>query len=578
MTHHVRWVYVCLRDTIVPLIYIPSSKLAVNWMNFKMFGTIDPDLTGSTQLSGSHHTIAFYRKAIGHFMPGGTDDYDPDKKTGNQTRSKQIRDLIKTVKDLSNSGGVTPKKTKRSSEELAAAGGTQKKKAKTSRKNPPTATTTHNVKTESFSVSVSDELGGLLRRLHNEKARFVRSLDGMRSSIDKIKQDVETSYGVMISQVKNVEYTISNAQEQATTATSLKSSETPTMLRTRNLFTQWSVFNGKLGPLDQNWTLPAKLSVLDALNIWFLGDPPSHTPPIKYLTIAHMKHIKNATENFNKLRKLVKICKYLGIRAGYWAEHWDADRITTLWNKILPDIESHLGLSSSNEVRTGEINYKTLLTNITKEGRLFKDMADNSDIFEGEDAVMKMTEEAAQAARGTDTGGEEGESTNLELLWGIHHGKLNPLPANWDFPVQSSILEVIKLWLVGDAERKIPPFLYIQSRDVCHIKSGTGYLSKYRCVMKVITHWGIKLEYWYEEGWDDEKIKALWGAVWDSNAEKLKFKRCDGKTGECTWQSVYNQMHTSGLLKELSADKDDQEVIEVPDEMAAIHVAKNEEV
>jgi len=291
-----------------------------------------------------------------------------------------------------------------------------------------------------------------------------------------------------------------------------------------------------------------------------------------------MKHIKNATENFNKLRKLVKICKYLGIRAGYWAEHWDADRITTLWNKILPDIESHLGLSSSNEVRTGEINYKTLLTNITKEGRLFKDMADNSDIFEGEDAVMKMTEEAAQAARGTDTGGEEGESTNLELLWGIHHGKLNPLPANWDFPVQSSILEVIKLWLIGDAERKIPPFLYIQSRDVCHIKSGTGYLSKYRCVMKVITHWGIKLEYWYEEGWDDEKIKALWGAVWDSNAEKLKFKRCDGRTGECTWQSVYNQMHTSGLLKELSADKDDQEVIEVPDEMAAIHVAKNEEV
>ena len=40
-------------------------------MNFKMFGTINPDFSGETKLSGSHHTIAFYRKGIGHFMPDG---------------------------------------------------------------------------------------------------------------------------------------------------------------------------------------------------------------------------------------------------------------------------------------------------------------------------------------------------------------------------------------------------------------------------------------------------------------------------------------------------------------------------
>lgn len=38
--------------------------------------------------------------------------------------------------------------------------------------------------------------------------------------------------------------------------------------------------------------------------------------------------------------------------------------------------------------------------------------------------------------------------------------------------------------------------------------------------------------------------------------EKIKFKRADGRTGTCTWQSIYNRMHESGLIKEVNEDKD----------------------
>ena len=65
-------------------------------MNIKMFGTLEPDFTGATgvaSLSGSHHTLAFYRKAIGHFMPAGAVEWDVVNGCGNPTRSRVVKDL-----------------------------------------------------------------------------------------------------------------------------------------------------------------------------------------------------------------------------------------------------------------------------------------------------------------------------------------------------------------------------------------------------------------------------------------------------------------------------------------------------
>lgn len=486
---------------------------AVEWMNFKMFGTIDPDFSGETKLSGSHHTIAFYRKGIGHFMPDGNDDWDPMQNTGNPTRSKLVRDLIKKVKDLTDTGDLSPRKTKRNSD---VADGSQTKKAAKSRKKARTS------EVSTISV-VPNEVNTLLRSMHAEKTRLLRGLDDLGNAVQKMKADVEMSYGSIISNFSKIGSSLASVARDADQSEVMLVDSPAAVFRTRNLFTQWSVKGTKLTPLADNWSFPTNLTAKEALKFWFMGDSSSHTPPLKYLTVAHMKHVKGSTDGFNKVRKFMKIVQYLGVKNGYWCENWDSDRISTLWAKI----EDQVGVSTNDATRPGDTSIRTILSSLSKQNpSITTEMVENAKIILDEAriaAVVQSTEEASLAARGGAAGDDVVSPENLELLWGIHHGKLNPLPADWEFPIQSSILEALHLWLVGDVEKKIPPFVYIQSRDVSHIKSGSGYLSKLRCVMKVITHHGAQLNVWCEE-WDNEKIKTLWYTVWDANAGKSVFE------------------------------------------------------
>ena len=199
------------------------------------------------------------------------------------------------------------------------------------------------------------------------------------------------------------------------------------------------------------------------------------------------------------------------------------------------------------------------MNGLTKQGGLSQEMAENPSYLDDVQVniVVKATEDAFKGPQADGLGEDAVPSTrSLELLWGVHHGKLNPLPADWEFPVAATAIEALNLWLLGDVERNIPPFKYIHSSYVTHVKSGTGYLSKLRCVMKVIIHFGIKLNCWFEY-WDEEKILTLWQTVWDYNEHRIKFKRTDGRNGNVTWQSLYNRMHESGLIKEVSVKEGD---------------------
>lgn len=526
----------------------------VNWMNIKMFGKLDPDLSGGTSMAGSHHTLAFYRKGIAYFMPSGTHDWDPLTRKGNPTRSKEIRDLINKVKALNDDGIATPKQTgkKRTAEEGEVKQKNSPKSRKRTKKEDP----------EVPHFSVSEEVNGMLRHMHTQKVKFLRSLEDMSAAVDKMKRDVETSYGIMITQVSNFGSRVATVNLQASSA------DVPIspISRSRNLFTVWNVQNGKLSPLAADWNLPTKLTVLEAIHMWMLGEPSSHTPPLQYLTVGHMKHIKGAADSFNKMRRFMKIVKYLGLKAGYWCENWDDDRITSLWAKIWPGLDTYLG-QMSNDIKTGDVNCRTLINSLLKQGGILQEMTDNSQMLSDEilaSFVIKSSEEASQDPHAGDNSENKGESSasslpstrSLELLWGVHHGKLNPLPAGWEFPISSSIIEALNLWLLGEPERNIPPFRYIHSSYVGYLKSGTGYLSKLRCVMKVINYFGVQLGVWWEDAWDDEMIKNLWQTVWDSVAERIKFKRTDGRAGAVTWQAVYNRMHESGLIKEVNADQE----------------------
>lgn len=69
-------------------------------MTVKLYETETP-AEGAVPTYGSYHTLENYKKAISYFMPqkdGGR--YNPDSHTGNPTRSKQVKDLIKRVRSV----------------------------------------------------------------------------------------------------------------------------------------------------------------------------------------------------------------------------------------------------------------------------------------------------------------------------------------------------------------------------------------------------------------------------------------------------------------------------------------------
>ena len=44
-----------------------------------------------------------------------------------------------------------------------------------------------------------------------------------------------------------------------------------------------------------------------------------------------------------------------------------------------------------------------------------------------------------------------------QLLMGFHHNHLSPLPSNWVYPKQMTLVQLTNLWLLGSSKENIPP-------------------------------------------------------------------------------------------------------------------------
>ncbi|KAK1746653.1 hypothetical protein QTG54_003260 [Skeletonema marinoi] len=92
----------------------PESIL--KWMNKKICGDADADMLHGdipTPIRCSHHVLDFYKKSISYFMPNKGQVWDPETKRGNPTRSKDINNLIKKVKEIGDTVEGDQKKRKR---------------------------------------------------------------------------------------------------------------------------------------------------------------------------------------------------------------------------------------------------------------------------------------------------------------------------------------------------------------------------------------------------------------------------------------------------------------------------------
>ena len=67
---------------------------------------------------------------------------------------------------------------------------------------------------------------------------------------------------------------------------------------------------------------------------------------------------------------------------------------------------------------------------------------------------------------------------NRQLSMGYHHNHLSPLPSNWVYPKQMTLVQLINLWLLGNPKENIPPLKTLNPCLVYHFDDKGRLLSQ----------------------------------------------------------------------------------------------------
>ena len=141
-----------------------------------------------------------------------------------------------------------------------------------------------------------------------------------------------------------------------------------------------------------------------------------------------------------------------------------------------------------------------------------------------------------------------------KLTVGWHHGKLNPLPSTWEFPKNTTLINMMNMWLLGNKKENVPPFKFLSSSNVKHLKASPSTLSKMKQVMLKIENIGKRKNLWNSNLlWNGEKVTLLWSGIWKDLEVYLKTvsnsARDESKRGQISWGPCYNNMQKKGCFK-----------------------------
>ena len=150
-----------------------------------------------------------------------------------------------------------------------------------------------------------------------------------------------------------------------------------------------------------------------------------------------------------------------------------------------------------------------------------------------------------------------------KLTLGLHHGKLNPLPSTWTFPKKMSVIHLINMWLLGNKKENVPPLKLLSSRNVDHLKSGPGNLSKMKQVLLQVESFGRERGLWQSNNvWNGERVTKLWSGIWKDLDQYLRTEsssnrndvasakmRDKSRKGQVSWRTCYNNMQKKGIFK-----------------------------
>ena len=132
---------------------------------------------------------------------------------------------------------------------------------------------------------------------------------------------------------------------------------------------------------------------------------------------------------------------------------------------------------------------------------------------------------------------------------GLHHGGLNPLPANFRFP-SMTFQQLIVNYLLGNQEGNIPPYSSLSTIFVNHNKSDARNLGMMKTLMNYVKQITFPKGLWYNRSsdWTYRQCNDLWSEVSKMN-EFNDFLKKGNRNKNISWKTVYNRMSKMNVFK-----------------------------
>ena len=144
--------------------------------------------------------------------------------------------------------------------------------------------------------------------------------------------------------------------------------------------------HGKLSTLPSMWQYPTKLSLIQMMTLYLIGNKSEKVLPLKLLKAPDVSHFDEGGQKLARMHRVMKAVKHFGKRRNVWkprnkSKYWNGETVTKLWDEIWVDLRRHLltntdmgdGTNSDHKTRAAEFTYRTCYDKFSKSG-LFKEL------------------------------------------------------------------------------------------------------------------------------------------------------------------------------------------------------------
>ena len=289
----------------------------------KLFSKENPE-HDEMPITGSHHTIDYYKKSISYFMPKKETHWDPINQTGNPTRSNEVTNLVKRIRKMDEEFGTAKKR--KSLGESATNGedqGTPRKlppslpTANSNKKAKPstlpagfagpiyTSTATSAVARTPITHPSGQGIESILQTMHAQNAQYIELFGTLTRSLESFKVQLQANNQAIMSEIAKVPKQV--RQQIVLNPPSVEPPYAAAAGGVASSMLDWQYVHpdGVRRRVPPTWTFPSG-NLQEMYLLWHCGDYQNRISPMKLFTSSDMSFLgKRARSNLNEVKNLI---------------------------------------------------------------------------------------------------------------------------------------------------------------------------------------------------------------------------------------------------------------------------------